>query len=109
MCFVSVICFVVFFFSIRRRHTRCALVTGVQTCALPISSRYFVPFYRRMNEISAYTHLEHRFGAWARTYAVLCFLFTQIARIGSIFFGMALAIQALTGYSMIGKIGRAHV
>src|SRR3546814_5741486 len=26
------------FFSSRRRHTRCALVTGVQTCALPISS-----------------------------------------------------------------------
>src|SRR3546814_1441114 len=29
----------VFFFSSRRRHTSCALVTGVQTCALPISSR----------------------------------------------------------------------
>src|SRR3546814_1152295 len=29
--------FFVFFFSSRRRHTRCALVTGVQTCALPIS------------------------------------------------------------------------
>src|SRR3546814_10552257 len=28
-----------FFFSSRRRHTRCALVTGVQTCALPISNR----------------------------------------------------------------------
>src|SRR3546814_6289597 len=28
-----------FFFSSRRRHTRCALVTGVQTCALPICSR----------------------------------------------------------------------
>src|SRR3546814_4709680 len=27
-----------FFFSSRRRHTRCALVTGVQTCALPIFS-----------------------------------------------------------------------
>src|SRR3546814_9164597 len=27
---------VFFFFSSRRRHTRCALVTGVQTCALPI-------------------------------------------------------------------------
>src|SRR3546814_1584637 len=26
-----------FFFSSRKRHTRCALVTGVQTCALPIS------------------------------------------------------------------------
>src|SRR3546814_4719128 len=33
-----------FFFSSRRRHTRCALVTGVQTCALPIfadDERYF--------------------------------------------------------------------
>src|SRR3546814_8471238 len=29
-----------FFFSSRRRHTRCALVTGVQTCALPISFSY---------------------------------------------------------------------
>src|SRR3546814_20664087 len=29
-----------FFFSSRRRHTRCALVTGVQTCALPISRRF---------------------------------------------------------------------
>src|SRR3546814_2098047 len=28
--------FFCFFFSSRRRHTRCALVTGVQTCALPI-------------------------------------------------------------------------
>src|SRR3546814_1273215 len=32
-------CFFVFFFSSRRRHTRCALVTGVQTCALPIYLR----------------------------------------------------------------------
>src|SRR3546814_9122595 len=30
-------CSILFFFSSRRRHTRCALVTGVQTCALPIS------------------------------------------------------------------------
>src|SRR3546814_3649339 len=38
VCFVySVSLFVFFFFfSSRRRHTRCALVTGVQTCALPI-------------------------------------------------------------------------
>src|SRR3546814_2579565 len=38
-CFVwyswYMLCFF-FFFSSRRRHTRCALVTGVQTCALPI-------------------------------------------------------------------------
>src|SRR3546814_3024669 len=29
-----------FLFSSRRRHTRCALVTGVQTCALPIYAAY---------------------------------------------------------------------
>src|SRR3546814_1000565 len=33
------LCVVCFFFSSRRRHTRCALVTGVQTCALPILLR----------------------------------------------------------------------
>src|SRR3546814_4725473 len=37
LCQLVFMCFVVFFFSSRRRHTRCALVTGVQTCALPIS------------------------------------------------------------------------
>src|SRR3546814_10218402 len=40
-CFLYIILrwllFIFFFFSSRRRHTRCALVTGVQTCALPIS------------------------------------------------------------------------
>src|SRR3546814_2132765 len=33
---IDSVLFMVFFFSSRRRHTRCALVTGVQTCALPI-------------------------------------------------------------------------
>src|SRR3546814_1896334 len=34
--FLFIYCDGFFFFSSRRRHTRCALVTGVQTCALPI-------------------------------------------------------------------------
>src|SRR3546814_9398735 len=34
LCSSILVCF--FFFSIRRRHTSCELVTGVQTCALPI-------------------------------------------------------------------------
>src|SRR3546814_6086459 len=39
MDFICGYCFILcFFFSSRRRHTRCALVTGVQTCALPISA-----------------------------------------------------------------------
>jgi SSS family solute:Na+ symporter len=65
-----------------------------------VAAKYFVPFYRSNGEISAYTNLEKRFGAWARTYAVVCFLLTQLARMGSIFFGISLTLQALTGYSM---------
>ncbi|WP_349313642.1 sodium:solute symporter [Chitinophaga sp. MM2321] len=65
-----------------------------------IAAKYFVPFYRHSGEVSAYTHLEHRFGPWARTYAMVCFILTQLARMGSIFFGVALALQALTGLDM---------
>src|SRR3546814_5567968 len=39
--FIFVMLFYVFFFSSRRLHTRCALVTGVQTCALPILMEVF--------------------------------------------------------------------
>lgn len=76
----------------------------VFSLAMPLAAwvavKYFIPFYRNTGEVSAYTHLEHRFGAWARTYAVICFLLTQLARMGSIFFGIALSLQALTGYEM---------
>ncbi|MEI9808021.1 MAG: sodium:solute symporter [Bacteroidota bacterium] len=65
-----------------------------------LAAKYFVPFYRNTGEVSAYTNLEKRFGPWARTYAVICFLLTQIARMGSIFFGLSLTLQALTGYNM---------
>src|SRR5687768_18424591 len=45
------------------------------TLAMPVAAliavRWFVPFYRRGGDVSAYEHLEHRFGPWARTYAVI--------------------------------------
>ena len=65
-----------------------------------VASKWFVPFYRTTGETSAYTHLEKRFGTWARTYAVIAFLLTQLARMGTIFFGIALTLQALTGFPM---------
>ena len=69
--------------------------------SLPIAAwiavRYFVPFYRAGGEISAYHHLEQRFGAWARTYAVICYLLTQLARMGTIMYLVALALAPLTG------------
>jgi SSS family solute:Na+ symporter len=61
---------------------------------------WFVPFYRRSGEISAYEHLERRFGPWARTYAVACFLLTQVARTGTILYLLALATAPLTGWSV---------
>lgn len=66
-----------------------------------LATKYFVPFYRSTGEVSAYTNLEKRFGTWARTYAVACFLLTQLARIGSIFFGISLTLQALTGFGLV--------
>jgi SSS family solute:Na+ symporter len=61
---------------------------------------WFVPFYRRSGEISAYQHLERRFGPWARTYAVVCFLLMQLARLGTILYLLALALQPLLGVSV---------
>src|SRR3546814_9403323 len=48
-----------FFFSSRRRHTICALVTGVQTCALPISDRAMVEM---LAFVGAAPRLHPRFG-----------------------------------------------
>src|SRR3546814_4628892 len=48
---------VLFFFSSRRRHTRCALVTGVQTCALPIYGTLY-DFYDQ-NLLAGY-HFRYR-------------------------------------------------
>src|SRR3546814_4377716 len=49
-----------FFFSSRRRHTRCALVTGVQTCALPI---YLVNRSFRLNFELSIVVSDSRFAA----------------------------------------------
>lgn len=69
-----------------------------------LAARHFVPFYRRSGELSAYEHLERRFGAWARTYAVLCYLLTQIARMGTIMYLLALALAPLLGWSLSALI-----
>jgi solute:Na+ symporter, SSS family len=65
-----------------------------------IAVRYFVPLYRDSNEVSAYAHLETRFGPWARTYALLCYLLSQLARCGTILYLVALALAPLTGWDI---------
>jgi len=65
-----------------------------------IAVKYFVPFYRAAGALSSYEHLEQRFGPWARTYAVGCYLLTQLARVGTILYLLALALAPLTGLSI---------
>lgn len=69
-----------------------------------LAVRFFVPFYRRGETVSAYEHLERRFGPWARTYAVVCYLLTQLARTATILYLLALTLAPLTGWSVTAII-----
>ncbi len=68
--------------------------------AAVIAVRYFVPHYRKLQSESAYFYLEERFGPWARTYASICYLLTQLARMGAIMYLLALPMNALLGWSI---------
>src|SRR3546814_6035296 len=50
---LSIVTFIFFFFPSRRRHTRCALVTGVQTCSLPIYDIFLARSFLVRDEIGA--------------------------------------------------------
>src|SRR4051812_42928646 len=76
----------------------------VFSLAIPIAAwvavKYFLPYYRNSGEISGYAQLERRFGPWARTYASICFLLTQIARMGTVMFLMAVPMNVLLGWDI---------
>jgi len=65
-----------------------------------VATKWFVPFYRRHGHVSAYAHLEDRFGVWARTYAGVCYMLTQLARVATILYLVALALHPLTGWEV---------
>ncbi len=76
----------------------------VFSLSLPIAAffaiKFFVPLYRRVNSPSAYTYMEQRFGPWARVYVSLCYLLTQLMRIGTILYLLALALNAIIGWDI---------
>ena len=82
----------------------------VFSLSIPIASyfaaKYFVPFYRHSGSVSAYTFLEEKFGAWARLYASACYLLTQIARMGSILY--LLAVPMGHAYRYHPDVDRHH-
>ena len=65
-----------------------------------IAVKWFIPYYRSSQEISAYAHLEHRFGAWARVYASFFYLLMQVARMGIVMYLMALPLYVLLGWDI---------
>ncbi|MBX3443298.1 MAG: sodium:solute symporter [Planctomyces sp.] len=70
-----------------------------------IACKWFVPFYRATGDVSAYDHLDRRFGAWAKIYSVGCYLALQIARQGTIMYLLSGALQPFTGWSKPLLIG----
>ncbi len=72
--------------------------------SIPIASilaiKFFVPLYRSLGSISAYNYLEVRFGPWARIYASICYMLTQLMRTGAILLLLALPLNALFGWDI---------
>ncbi len=73
--------------------------------SIPVASimavKVFVPLYRKANSPSAYSYLESRFGPWARVYASACYLLTQIMRMGTILYLLALPVNAMFGWNIV--------
>ena len=60
----------------------------------------FIPLYRGIDSVSAYHYLEMRFGYWARCYVAVCYLLTQLARVGSILLLLALPLNTMFGWDI---------
>lgn len=77
----------------------------VFSLSIPFASwmaiRFFVPLYRSVNSPSAYTYLERRFGPWAKIYASVMYLLTQLMRTGTILFLLALTLNVIIGWDMV--------
>ena len=76
----------------------------VFSLSIPLASfaavKFFVPLYREVGNVSAYYYLELRFGTWARMYASVCYILTQLMRTGAILLLLALPVNALLGWNV---------
>lgn len=63
--------------------------------------KFFIPLYRSVNSISAYTYLEQRFGVWASKYASICYMLTQLMRTGSILYLLVLPLNMMFGWDIV--------
>lgn len=65
-----------------------------------LAAKVFIPLYRSVGSVSAYHFIEMKYGYWARCYAAVCYLLTQICRIGSILLLLALPINTMFGWDI---------
>ncbi len=76
----------------------------VFSLSIPLASlaavKFFIPLYRQVGNVSAYYYLELRFGTWARIYASVCYILTQLMRTGAILMLLALPLNALFGWNI---------
>lgn len=68
--------------------------------AILLAIKFFVPLYRRVGSPSAYTYLEQRFGSWARIYVASFWMLTQVMRVATILYLLALPMHILLGWDM---------
>ncbi len=69
-----------------------------------IAGHFFIPFYRKRVETTAYQHLEERFGYWARAYAGISLILLQVGRIAVVLYLVALAVSQLLGWDLVTVI-----
>ena len=65
-----------------------------------LAAKIFIPLYRSVNSVSAYHYLEMKYGYWARCYVAVCYLLTQVCRVGSILLLLALPINTMFGWDI---------
>ena len=65
-----------------------------------LAAKVFIPLYRSMDSVSAYHYLEMKFGYWARAYVAVCYLLTQLARVGSILLLLAISLNTMFGWDV---------
>lgn len=65
-----------------------------------LAAKVFIPLYRGVGSVSAYQFIEDKYGYWARAYVAICYLLTQVCRVGSILLLLAIPINTMFGWDI---------
>ncbi|MHB1022929.1 MAG: sodium:solute symporter family protein [Acidobacteriaceae bacterium] len=81
------------------------LVPGIMFVAVIAAIGFVVvPFFRHVVAMSVYEYFGRRFGKWVRMYASLAFAMGHFAKMGFVFYLLALSVSGITGWSLRGII-----